>query len=277
MTIPYAEVIGDPISHSKSPLLHKFWLKKLGINADYRSARVSAQDLAAYFDERRRDSSWRGANVTIPHKEPAFRLVDRLEPSAQGIGALNIVVARDELLVGDNSDIYGIHDALSEKPLSGASICLIGAGGAARAALHVFAEAGVREVSIVTRSAERGYSLLEAFELSGGSYPLENCETAFAGIDVIVNASPLGMVGQPPMPNTIIKHLKLSADLDTFVFDMVYTPLETSLLKAARDLGMVTVDGLTMLIGQAAGSFNLFYGSPASREHDAEVRALLTS
>ncbi len=275
---PYAEVIGDPIYQSKSPLIHGFWLKKLGLKAEYRATRVRADGLAAYLEKRRADPDWRGCNVTIPHKQDVLRHIDFPLPTAKRVGAVNCVYRNRNGLSGENSDIDGVREAL-DMPLMERDpgiTCLIGAGGAARAALQVLGSAGVSDIRILVRRPERAEALLAEFGMAASIHRFADAESVFAGADTIINASPLGMAGQQRMPVAMLEALATSKP-DALVFDMVYKPLETDLLAAARALGRRPVDGLTMLIGQAELAFNLFFHAQAPREHDAELRALLTT
>jgi shikimate dehydrogenase len=272
----YAEVIGDPITHSKSPLIHSFWLAKLGIDAEYRACHVRSDELADYFAQRRRDREWRGCNVTMPHKTAAMACVDSLNPWADQVEAVNTVILADRHLVGFNTDVFGILSALPVDLMPpGSEVCILGTGGAARAA---FAACRERDVSLVlssSRKPEIGRELLERFEMGGSYGPLadaHNIRTA----EVIINATPLGMTGGSPMPTAIFDHFRDPLP-DAVVMDMVYSPLATEFLRAAAEAGCRTVDGLAMLIGQAAAAFELFFGQPAPREHDGELRALLTA
>ncbi len=252
MSRPYAEVIGDPIAHSKSPLIHNFWLAKLGIDAEYRACHVRPEELADYFARRRGDAEWRGCNVTIPHKVATLALIGNVEEAARSTGAANTVFRFGADLAATNTDIDGILAALTNDLLEpGDEVCIIGTGGAARAA---FAACKRRNVALVLSSArnqDAGRALLEEFEFGGSYRPLDdahNIQTAH----VIINATSLGMSGKEPMPQAVLDHLK-DAWGCAVVFDMVYVPLETDLLKTARKHGLRTVDGLAMLIGQAAG------------------------
>ena len=276
--LPYAEVIGDPIYQSKSPLIHGFWLQKLGLRAEYRATRVRADGLAAYLEKRRVDSDWRGCNVTIPHKQDVLRHLDFVLPTARRVGAVNCVYRTRKGLSGENSDIDGVREAL-DMPVNERDpgiTCLIGAGGAARAALHVLDSAGAREIRILVRRPERAEALLAEFGVTASIHRFADATTVFAGANTIINASPLGMAGQQRMPVAMLEALAVTA-ADALVFDMVYLPLETDLLAAARALGHRPVDGLTMLIGQAELAFNLFFHAEAPRQHDAELRKLLTA
>jgi shikimate dehydrogenase len=277
MPATYAEVIGDPIAHSKSPAIHRFWLEQLGLDGDYRSTRVASGDLRAYFQSRRSDPDWRGCNVTVPHKEAVLSMLGELTPMALAVGAVNTVFPHDDQLAGANTDVDGVVNALpsfGEGELRCA--CLIGSGGAARAAIAAFKLCGVEEVLLNVRNIEKGERLLAELGMKGRVASVADGEN-FGRAQVIVNASTLGMTGQAPMPEPVLQQIGAIEDPATIVFDMVYAPLETELLRAARARGLRTVDGLQMLIGQAAVAFEAFFGAPAPREHDAELRALLTS
>lgn len=276
MTKPYAEVIGDPISHSKSPLIHNFWLEKLGIDADYRACHVRPEELADYFDARRQDADWRGCNVTIPHKENVQAYLDGLDSKAQAVGAVNCVYRNaDGLLVGTNTDVDGVGDALSGIGLAGQVACVIGAGGAARSAFSVLAGKQCGSVFLMARDPQKAVKVAQACGLPGVGTPLEAGTRALKEGMLLVNATQLGMTGQPAMPGFVLSELVDMAQ-GAAVFDMVYAPLETELLAAAKRAGLRTVDGLVMLIGQAASAFAHFFGKIPPRQHDDQLRRLLT-
>ena len=275
MVVPYAEVVGDPISHSKSPLIHEFWLGKLRISGDYKQTLVAKGELASHFERRIRDTEWRGCSVTAPLKEAAARLVP--DPGLSRIGAANTIVpAADGALKSTNTDVDGVAAALTSKIEAVRRVCIIGSGGAARAALeHLRGRPGVR-VNLVARSHDRANALQTRFGMEGEAFGFADGRAAFAGADLLINATPLGMTGMPEMPLPILDALDVASE-DALVFDMVYSPIESELLRRAREHGRRTEDGLTMLIGQAAPAFELFFGAPAPREHDRELRELLTS
>jgi shikimate dehydrogenase len=269
MNRPYAEVIGDPIAHSKSPLIHNFWLQKMGIDAEYRACYVRADELTDYFAQRREDAKWRGCNITLPHKIASLAHIDSVSPLAQRIGAINAVVRNfDGTLDGGNTDATGFAEPLAARHF--ASVIVIGAGGAARAVLAGLTTRRIGSVTILNRDVAKAQQLLAEFGLRGSARPLEDGDVPRA--DLLVNASSLGMTGQPPM--SPVERFVADSGL---VYDLVYAPLETPLLKAARTRGLETIDGLAMLIGQAAEAFALFFGAAAPREYDAELRALLTA
>ncbi|KQN24930.1 hypothetical protein ASE86_01205 [Sphingomonas sp. Leaf33] len=285
---PYAEVIGDPIAQSKSPVIHRFWLDALGIVGDYRRVHVTPEILTDYIERRRHDPSWRGCNVTMPHKLAVMDLVDAVDPIAERVGAVNTIVPHEGRLIGYNTDVGGIieplkrHDRrIGEYANHVATYAqVIGAGGAARAA--GVALASLYDVEFYNRTPDKAVALAELFGFPSHSGmgldrvgPIRNADD---GPDdqryshVVFNASSMGMIGQPPVPIDLDSYYP-----DTIVFDAVYAPLETPLLAAARARGLRTVDGLEMLIGQAALAFALFFGTEPPRERDVELRALLTA
>lgn len=272
----YAEVIGDPIAHSRSPLIHGFWSEALGLNAAYRACRVGPGELAAYFESRRSDASWRGCNLTAPLKEIAIPLLDRLSAGAEAVGAVNCVVPEPGQLVGHNSDVDGVAEALSGAQLNGRAVTVIGAGGAARAAVRHLALCEPSVIRILARQSRQAQALADLVPESTRfeTYSFEMAARSMADAEAIVNASPLGMSGEPAMPGPIIDALGAAAK-SAVVLDMVYRPLDTLLLRAARMRGLGAVDGLTMLIGQADTAFRLFFVQPPPRHRDAELRQRL--
>lgn len=270
MTRPYAEVIGDPIAHSKSPLIHNFWLQKLGIDAEYRACHVRPDELGAYFTRRREDADWRGCNVTIPHKIPAMDFVADPGDVRSSIGAMNTVVRNaDGGLWGTNTDAGGFIAPILDPDLAGQHAVVIGSGGAANAVLFALAQADIGSVTLLARNALKGSALLARFGLKGAVKPIAS---RLPAAKLLINASSLGMAGQPPLDIDI-----WTLPDDAIVYDIVYAPLETPLLAAAHARGLETVDGLEMLIGQAALAFELFFGAPPPEDGDDELRALLTA
>jgi shikimate dehydrogenase len=272
----YAEVIGDPISHSKSPLIHNFWLEKLGIDAEYRTCHVRPDALADYFARRREDAAWRGCNVTIPHKETVAPFVDEIDDQARAVGAINTVhKGQNNHLGGTNTDVDGAMAAFGSLNLVGKTVCVLGAGGAARAAFTVLAAMKCAAVLVLARNPEKAARVLASCGVPGAGVLLEAHSSALFGASLFVNATQLGMTGQDPMPAFILSELAELAK-GALVFDMVYSPVQTELLKAAARYEFLTCDGLEMLIGQAATAFEKFFGHPAPRHYDADLRALLT-
>jgi len=281
---PFAEVIGDPIAQSKSPAIHGFWLGKLGIDADYRVCHVLSSGLGDYLATRRGDPLWRGCNVTMPHKQAVIPLLDRLDPLAAKVGAVNTIVPENGALVGYNTDVPGFLEPL--EPLLGQihlfrMARVLGTGGAARAIVTALAEARM-VIVLAGRDPAKARALLDELDPMGEHHvaPLDHFADAtdFAFddrkqcLDLVVNASSLGMTGQPPLVFDM-SH----APPGSVFYDIVTSPLETDFLKAARAAGFPTIDGLAMLIGQADHAFRRFFGAtPPRGEADAELRALLT-
>jgi len=262
---PYAEVIGDPIDHSKSPAIHNFWLEALGIDAEYRKTRVAPDALAAYFLNRRADPDWLGCNITIPHKIAALDYVDDPGGVRERIGAINTVACETGgPLIGTNTDAGGFLQPLLARKWRGTRAILVGPGGAAQAIGFALRSIGVEDLTIVARDPAKGRALLDRLGVDG---MVQDFSAALPAADLLVNASPLGMTGRPDY----------APDLSALpgaamVYDIVYAPLETPLLAAARARGLATVDGLEMLIGQAALAFDIFFDAEAPRDLDARLR-----
>ncbi|QYE35724.1 shikimate dehydrogenase [Polymorphobacter sp. PAMC 29334] len=271
MSFASAGVIGWPVAHSKSPLIHRFWLAKLGIDGDYGRFPVAPEHLGTAIDALPA-LGLSGVNVTAPHKVEVMRFLDRVDPRAARVGAVNTVVVEGDTRSGYNSDIDGVTEALRGIDLSGSVIVVIGTGGAARAAFAALSGTRHREILVVSRNPRLAAETAREFDIVATGVPMESIGSCFALADLIVNASPRGMHGQPELYENVQSTLTHPF---TVVFDMVYAPLETALLAAARARGLRTIDGLQMLVGQAAAAFELFYGAPAPRDHDAELRALL--
>ncbi|WDF74061.1 shikimate dehydrogenase [Novosphingobium sp. KACC 22771] len=282
-TRPFAEVIGDPIAQSKSPAIHGHWLERLGLEADYGRAHVLPGDLPAYMAARRAEPLWRGCNVTMPHKETIIPLLDGLDPLASRIGAVNTVaVAADGRLIGFNTDAPGFIEPLLpvlRDELAPENALVMGAGGAARAIVVALADAGMA-ITLAARDAGKAQELLDELAPATPYGPRHRAAVMDDFADggdgefgMIVNASPLGMVGNPPLALDL-RHGRPAA----IVYDIVTAPLETPLLAAARAEGMRCIDGLSMLIGQAGIAFEHFFGADPARERgDLTLRAILTA
>ncbi|MFM9979015.1 MAG: shikimate dehydrogenase family protein [Sphingomonadaceae bacterium] len=266
---PYAEVIGDPIAHSKSPAIHSFWLAKLGVDADYRRWHVSADELADYLATRCQDPLWRGCNVTLPHKIATLDHIGDPGGLRETIGAANTVFRNaDGNWAVTNTDAAGFFTPIADLPLVDAHAIVIGTGGAAHAILFALARVGIGRVTLLARNPLKGAALLSRFRLKG---TVGAMTMALPAAHLLVNATRLGMIGEEPL---VVDLAPLPTD--AVVYDIVYTPLMTPLLAQAEGRGLTIVDGLEMLVGQAAVAFELFFGMAPPREHDAELRALLT-
>lgn len=245
-------VLGDPVAHSLSPVMHNAAFDLTGCNAVYVALRVTdpAGAVAAI-----RTLSIAGASVTIPHKTTVIDYLDQLDPAAETIGAVNTIVNQDGILIGYNTDGSGAVRALTEKTsLKRKCVTVIGAGGAARAIGYAVAEQGAR-VTIANRSTARGQSL--ARDLQAGFMPLK--EFTGDSCDVLINTSPVGM--HPDIDATPIDEAVLRPDM--VVMDAVYNPLVTRLLQSAGRTGCVTVSGADMFVYQGAAQFELWTEKPA--------------
>jgi shikimate dehydrogenase len=271
----YAEVIGDPIGHSKSPLIHRHWLHRIGLGADFCATHVPPERLPAFLAGRRADPVWRGCNVTIPHKVEVIPLLDQVDDGAAQIGAVNCIIPGPHGLTGRNTDLDGIAAALAGTTIDGRKVALIGAGGAARAALRYFVDQGAASIHLIVRDPEKAKAPRDAFGNVVELHHVDRPDAALNDAAVIVNASPLGMSGAPPMPPALLTAIASHAS-DATVMDMVYKPIETEFLAIARAHGGRCVDGLQMLIGQARAAFEMFFGDPAPPGDD-ELRNLLVT
>jgi shikimate dehydrogenase len=252
-------IIGHPVAHSRSPLIHGHWLAEHGLAGSYERVDVLPSGLTA-FVARIRAGEFAGGNVTVPHKEAVLPLLDEVSETARRMGAVN-TIWRDEggRLHGDNTDAFGFlaHlDACVPGWLQRTRTALIlGAGGAARAVIHGLVARGVERILLVNRSAERAVELAALFGNGVSAQPWAAAAALVGGSDLIVNTTSLGMRGQPPLA------IDLSAlRPGTIVDDIVYVPLETPLLAEARGRGGVAVDGLGMLLHQAVPGFERWFG-----------------
>jgi shikimate dehydrogenase len=267
MGVPYAEVIGDPIAHSKSPLIHNFWLERLGIEGEYRRTQVTADGLADFLERRRADIDWRGCNVTMPHKTVIVPLLGALFEAAKATGAVNLVMNVQGNLAGTNTDLRGFAEPLRRLDVRGGTAAVFGAGGAARAACIALWALGYEIVHVANRTRAHAEAMLRA--LGQRASLARSLEDPIPSVDLLVNASALGTAGRDH--DWDLRWLAPTA----IVYDIVYLPLETGLLAAARTRGLRTIDGLAMLIGQAAAAFVHFFDGEPPRGQDGELRELL--
>jgi len=282
MNRAYAEVIGNPIAQSKSPAIHGFWLARLGIAAEYRATRVEPGEVAAFLDERRGDPDWRGCNVTMPHKQAVITHLDRLDPLAASVGAVNTIVPENGMLAGYNTDVPGFLEPLRlllDQTHYFRMARVLGTGGAARAIIKGLADEKL-VIVLAGRDPDKARALLDELDPKGEHHAIDIAHfvdaTDFAFddreqcLDLVVNASSLGMTGHP----ALTFHLS-HAPPGSIFYDIVTSPLDTAFLKAARTAGFRTIDGLSMLIGQADHAFRRFFDVVPPREADADLRAVL--
>jgi shikimate dehydrogenase len=249
-----AGVLGWPVSHSRSPRLHGHWLATHGIDGAYVPLPVHP-DRFADAVRALADLGFRGANVTIPHKQAAFAVCDQVDATARRAGAVNTLVFRDGRIQGSNTDGFGFLESVRAgtpgwQPAAGPAV-LFGAGGAARAIAAALVDAGCPRVTLVNRSHDRAEQLARDL---GGPIAVED-HPPLAEAALVVNTTSLGMQGQPALR---VDLAALSAV--AVVTDIVYVPLETPLLAAARARGLRAVDGLGMLLHQARPGFEAWFG-----------------
>jgi shikimate dehydrogenase len=259
---PRAGVAGWPVAHSRSPTIHRHWLKEFGLLGSYERFAVRPGEFRSFAIEIGRDELV-GANVTAPHKEAAYRLCDRRTPVAEALGAVNTLWRQDGLLWGDNTDVAGFLANMDESAPSWTArarfAVVIGAGGGARAVIYALKSRGFERVAVVNRTQSRAEALAAHFGGPTEAAPWADLGTELREADLLVNTSTLGMAGQPP----------LAVDLDPLpdravVADIVYVPLRTPLIVAARARGLRAVEGLGMLLHQAAPGFARWYGAQPS-------------
>lgn len=272
---PAACLIGWPAAHSRSPLIHKYWLKQFGIAGDYR---IEAVEPAAFADfvGSLAARGYCGANVTIPHKEQALAL-SRPDARARAVGAANTLYFENSSLHSTNTDVEGFIGNLDASApgwtVDGEAVVL-GAGGSARAVVFGLIERGVARIHLVNRSRERARALAQPYGERVDVIAWGDVGAVLSKAGLVVNTTSLGMKGQPPL------QLDVSAlRADATVADLVYVPLETALLKAAKARGLRTADGLGMLLHQAVRGFELWFGRrpQVTRELRALIEADLTA
>jgi len=252
-----AFVIGHPIAHSRSPLIHGTWLKTYGIDGSYEAIDVAPEQLGDLF-ERLRSGEFAGGNVTIPLKEAVFSRCDSVDPLAETIGAVNTLVARDGRVHGLNTDFMGFLDNLDQQAPGWStglgSAIVLGAGGAARAILVALRQRGIGTINLLNRTPHKAEFL--ARSLGGiAPGPLSSFATLAPGAGLVINTTSVGMHGTG-FPDLPLARLPPTA----LVTDIVYVPLETPLLAQARRRGLRTVDGLGMLLHQAVPGFTAWFG-----------------
>jgi len=257
-TIPLAGVIGFPVAHSKSPRLHGHWLAKYGLQGHYVPLHVAPEHLSNTLKSMP-NMGFVGCNVTIPHKEAALSLAQNVTDTARRIGAANTLVFRGGEIHADNTDGIGFIENLRQNApnwrADAGPVLVIGAGGAARAILVALLDAGAPEIMLTNRTADRASALAAEFGTRVKAHSWEKTETLLPQAATVVNTTALGMTGKEAFPFSL-KGLPSTA----LATDIVYTPLDTPFLQAARAQGCATVDGLGMLLHQAAPGFARWFG-----------------
>ena len=258
-----AGVIGFPVNHSLSPRLHEFWLRRQGISGMYVPVAATTENFSESVEILQR-AGFAGVNLTVPHKESAYALADRVDSAAQPVGAANLLLFNEDKIEGRNTDLGGLHESLIEEfgtgSFVGSAAALLGAGGAARAAIAALSELGFREIRVLGRNMVRAQSLVAELgprvKAAVIARNWEDWHKAATGVSLLVNATSAGM------RNTAQLELSLEPLPETAaVYDLVYNPLETALVKQARSRGHRVTNGLGMLLHQAVPAFRAFFGA----------------
>ena len=265
-----AGVIGWPVTHSLSPKLHNHWLELNDINGKYVALPVEAAELGAVIRSLP-SRGWKGCNVTIPHKEAVIPFLDDIDETARAIGAVNTIIISDSgKLHGTNTDAYGFAENIRAHLGGTKKAVALGAGGAAKAVWKALADLGFEEVVVSNRTAEK---LEGAQNISSKTKfsicPWEEREVALSGADLLVNCTSLGLAGADPLKLDLT-----NLPVEALVTDIVYKPLETGLLAAAKARGNKTVDGLGMLIYQAIPGFESWFGVRPAYEDNLKTLLL---
>lgn len=257
-TNPRVAVIGWPIAHARSPVVHNFWLRQLGIAGSYTKEAVRPEDVGNFL-KRLAAEGYVGLNATVPHKEAIYALADERLPDAVAVGAANTLWLDDGRLIVTNTDTYGFMTHLDETTPQWRSldrpVAILGAGGAARGIVHGFVSAGVASVKLCNRTRERSEILAKHFGSCVTVVDWAERSTMLGDVGVLVNTTTLGMTGCPQLEINLGR-----LPDDSVVADAVYVPLRTGLLKAAAARGLQTVDGLGMLLHQAVPGFERWFG-----------------
>ena len=253
-------VIGDPVLHSLSPMLHRAMIRAAGVDYGYEARTVRAGELADFLRQARAGDC-AGFNVTMPHKEAIVPLLDQLDGMAAAIGAVNTVCIREGRAVGHNTDGTGLLDSLAARGFApqGKKAVLLGAGGAAKAVFHALTGAGA-QVTVCARRVEQAERLAERCPGRGAVCTLDNAALPAADCDLLVNATPLGMRGKAAFSDLAFLQ---ALPQDAVVYDLVYEPRETALLAAAAERGLPVMGGIQLLVYQAVRAFTFFTGAEA--------------
>lgn len=252
-----AFVIGHPIAHSRSPLIHGFWLRELGLAGNYERIDIHPDNIENFLRELRQ-SGFAGGNVTIPHKEAAHRCAEKIDDAARAIGAANTLWLDNGKLVAGNTDAAGFSANLDSEAPSWRQMrtaLVLGAGGAARAIIFALKAAGFTDIRVVNRTIERAQELVDRFGPCVSAHGWNEIGALASDAGLLVNTTSLGMAGTGELPIDISV-----LPSNAIVSDIVYVPLETPLLAAARARGLVGVDGLGMLLHQAVPGFERWFG-----------------
>ncbi|MBW8638343.1 shikimate dehydrogenase [Hoeflea sp. WL0058] len=273
MAKPLAFVAGFPVAHSRSPMIHRYWLELYRIDGGYDAIEVRPEAFAQFLQDLAAGrTGFIGGNVTIPHKEAAFRMADFADELATELGASNTMWMEDGRLCAMNTDGYGFAANLDQAApgwKAGKTAAILGAGGASRAVIQTVRDSGFTTIHVVNRTLERARELADRFGDAVFAHPLPALKEVVEQADLFVNTTSLGMSGENPLPPLYLDRLAA----DAVVTDIVYVPLQTPVLEQASKLGLRTVDGLGMLLHQAAPGFEKWFGKRP--EVTEELKAMI--
>lgn len=253
-----AFVAGFPIGHSRSPIIHNHWIGEFGIDGHYEALAIKPKDFQKFVAELKTGKRYRGGNVTIPHKEAAYRLADKPDELAEELGAANTLWLEDGVIHATNTDGHGFTANLDHhKPGwdKVATAVILGAGGASRSVIQSLRNRGIKEIHVVNRTVDRARQLADHFGPKVHAQPMDALSEVLEDAGLFVNTTSLGMDGSEAMA---IDFSPLSKN--ALVTDIVYVPLKTSFLAQAEEQGFSTVDGLGMLLHQAVPGFEKWFG-----------------
>ncbi len=270
-TIRRACVLGHGIAYSRSPLIHTYWIKKYGLNAEYNICDLPEESLPGFVDSIR-NGELAGCNVTIPYKQTVVRYLDEIDDAASTTGSVNTIYCRDGILRGTSTDGAGylghlkqVHPAFR---LNNARVLILGAGGAARSIAHVLVKSGCSVIYVANRTAKKAHEIAGTHPSIVKALNWEQLSLKAGMVDLVINTTSLGMVGKQPLVFEVE-----NTRPDCVISDIVYAPLETDLLTHARNLERPVLDGLGMLLHQAVPGFQLWFG--VNPEVTGELRALI--
>ena len=242
-------IVAEKLGHSLSPYIHNYWCEKYNINLKYQKFEISEKNLNKFFETFRENKKFKGFNVTIPYKTNFMTLCDRITPKAKKIGSVNLVYKKNNIIIGDNTDVIGFEKSLKKlKKIQYKKILLIGAGGGARSILYYLNKKNIENIDVFATSLRRKENICNDFSIKNFVTKTNLLKKKY---DLIINSSSGGMIGKSPLNRNIIK----LADGAKGVIDIVYNPEMTPLLNRAKTYSTPFVGGLTMLIEQAKPSF----------------------
>ena len=251
-------VIGNPIEHSLSPVLHNWVFKSLNIQAEYRKIRLDEKNISDIVKEIKNDEL-DGINVTIPHKENVIKFLDEINPRAETIGSVNCMMKSHSRIIGNNTDWFGFSQALGNNQInvSGKEIIVLGSGGTGKSILFSLKQLGVTKIILLNRTLQNARALQDDIVIP---YPKEKTESLIKNDSIIINTTPVGMQSnQSPIDLGLLHKNQI-------LIDVIYNPLETAFLKLGNKIGAKTLNGLDMFIYQGLASLDLWFGESLSKQ-----------